>query len=91
MYIEYQENQDQGVETTGVDASQDFEYVDVIRNSESSSSNIGSLDETIVDPFTLLELQDNVEKVNSKVDTITYNVSLLDSKLYIVMKSLFQD
>ncbi|CAI9264260.1 unnamed protein product [Lactuca saligna] len=45
------DNQDQGIH-----ASQDFQDVDVNRNFESSSSDIRSADEKVVDPFTLLEI-----------------------------------
>lgn len=49
----------------GVDTSQGFEGGDLNRNLDSSSS-----EENIVDPFALLELRDNVEKIDSKFETV---------------------
>lgn len=67
----------------GVDASQYFEDVDIRKNFGSSSS-----DENMVDPFALLELRDNVEKLDSKVDIVSSKVASLNSKLDLVIKLL---
>lgn len=50
----------------------------------------GSSDENRADLFALLELRDNITKVNSKVDMISTKVASLDSKHYLVIKSLFE-
>lgn len=59
-----------------VDVSQDFEDEDDNINSDSSS-----IDKNIVDLFALLELQNNVEKLDAKVDIFTSKVVCLDSNL----------
>lgn len=78
---------DKNSDDKGHDDSDDDDDVDD-KKSESSFSDTGSSDENIVDPFSLLELRDNVYTTNSKVDKATKKVTSLDSKLTLVIKSL---
>ncbi|CAI9289991.1 unnamed protein product [Lactuca saligna] len=61
---------------------------DVDHVSESSTSNTGSFDENIMDMLCLMELKDNVPTANSKVDKVIQQVVGLESKHYLVVKSL---
>ncbi|CAI9271093.1 unnamed protein product [Lactuca saligna] len=71
------------------------------KKSESFTSNTGSSDENIADPFSLLELQDNFAAAVSKVDSLDkvvahinskadQKVTSFDSKLELIIKSLFE-
>lgn len=51
------------------------------KKSESSTSDIGSSDENISNPFALLELWDNVAASVSKVDSLDKTIAQLDSKI----------
>ena len=48
--------------------------------SKSSTSNTGSADDNIADPFFLLELWDNITSMNTKVDTLDQKVEVLGIK-----------
>lgn len=58
------------------------------QDSKSSTSDTGSSDENIVDPFALLKLWDNVATVNSRIDKVIKDVSGIESKLDLALKSL---
>ncbi|CAI9280982.1 unnamed protein product [Lactuca saligna] len=73
-----------GNDTKGVDESND----DDDKKFEGSSSNTGSSDEQIADPFSILELRDSVDKFNSIVGTVNAKVGSLVSKIDLVIKSL---
>lgn len=60
------------------------------KSSEGCSSDIGSLDEHIVDPFALLEMWENIDHVDNKVDTVNARVGALNSKLDLVLKPIFE-
>ncbi|CAI9287945.1 unnamed protein product [Lactuca saligna] len=63
---------------------------DVDQKSESSTLDTRSSDENIVELFALLELRDNFAIANSKVDKVIQQVAGLDTKLDLVIKSLFE-
>lgn len=58
------------------------------QRSDDFISDTGSSHEQVVDPFALLELYDNVDKVNSKVNNVNTKVKSLEFKIDLVTKSL---
>ena len=77
------QDDDEDNQNQGVDTSQGFEDGDVNINLDSTSFH-----QNIVDPFALLQLRDNVEKVNSKVKTVSSKTISLDSMLDLGIKPL---
>ncbi|CAI9296547.1 unnamed protein product [Lactuca saligna] len=85
------ENTSEGHQNSGIqevldDDGKSKEYVD--HKSKTSTSDTGSSDENIVDPFALLELRDNVAIAYSEVGKVTQQVAGLKSKLDLVLKSM---
>lgn len=57
---------------------------------EGSSSDTGSSEELIVDPFSLMEMWDKVESVDAKVDIVNAQFGMLHSKTDLVLQSIFE-
>lgn len=81
----------------GNDGSDDKDYDDDSDNSgdvknsiEKSISDAGSSDENLADPFTQLDLCDQIVRVDSKINNVNTPVRALDMKLDKVMKSIFE-
>ncbi|CAI9290524.1 unnamed protein product [Lactuca saligna] len=56
---------------------------------ENFGSDIGSLDENNVVPFMLLKMRDKIERVDNKVESANVQVGAMNSKLDLIIKSIF--
>ncbi|CAI9272013.1 unnamed protein product [Lactuca saligna] len=63
---------------------------DDAHKSESSPSDMKSSNYNIVESFSLLELQDNTTTANSMVDNVTSQVTGMESKPDLILKSLYE-
>lgn len=60
---------------------EDDDNDDEINSAEQSSSDTGSSNENIAEPFTLLEMCDQIFRVDSKIENVNAQVEALDWKL----------